>query len=102
MPRDFALLTCVNGTATVDIWQRLMDRPKHPKKEIEQAVRYAEEHGWRYISAGGSAHCWGRLYCPERSRDGCMMSIWSTPRSPANHAEQILRAVKKCPHGGVS
>lgn len=34
-----------------------MTRPTHPKKEIEEALRHAEGHGWR-IEVGGS-HAWG-------------------------------------------
>ena len=26
------------------------------------------------------------------------MSIWSTPKDPVKHAEQICRNVNKCPH----
>lgn len=36
-------------------------RKKHPNKEIEKAIRYAERLGWRYRRAGKSAHAWGRL-----------------------------------------
>ena len=77
-----------------------MGRPIHPKKEIEAAVQYAESKGWRFIDAGKSAHAWGRLFCPEQSRDGCQMSIWSTPKSADNHGKQIRRTVDRCPHGG--
>jgi len=24
-----------------------MTRKRHPKKEVEEAIRYAEEHGWK-------------------------------------------------------
>lgn len=75
-----------------------MSRPKHPKKEIEAAVQYAESKGWRFIQAGNSSHAWGRLYFPEKSRDGCKISIWSTPKSAPIHAEQIKRAINKCLH----
>lgn len=75
-----------------------MTRPKHPNKEIEAAVAHAESKGWRYKAAGKSAHCWGRLLCPDATPAGCQMSVWSTPRSPENHAKQIKRMVKRCPH----
>lgn len=45
-----------------------------------------------------SAHAWGRLLCPLEAREGCAMSIWSTPRDNDVHAEQIKRSVKRCPH----
>lgn len=75
-----------------------MVRKKHPNKEIEVAVCFAENRDWRYRKAGASAHAWGRLHCPLESREGCAMSVWSTPRNPENHAKQIVRNVKKCPH----
>lgn len=75
-----------------------MLRKQHPNKEIEAAVQYAEAHGWRYKKAGNSAHAWGRLLCHLETREGCMMSVWSTPRNPYNHAEQIRKRVDQCPH----
>jgi hypothetical protein len=75
-------------------------RPKHPNKEIEQAIKYAESKGWRYIASGSSAHAWGRLFCPLASREGHSMSVWSTPKSPENHARQIRRNVDACEHQG--
>ena len=76
-----------------------MTRAKHPSKEIEAAIKYAESKGWRYKKAGKSAHVWGRLLCPLQTREGDQLSIWSTPRSEFNHAQQIRYAVNKCPHG---
>ncbi len=76
-----------------------MIRPTHPKKEIEEVLRHAEGHGWR-IEVGGS-HAWGRVYCPyndEACRCGefCITSIWSTPKSPGNHARALRRVVDNC------
>jgi hypothetical protein len=39
-----------------------MPRKKHPKSEIETALRYAESKGWRIEVSGG--HAWGKMYCP--------------------------------------
>jgi len=75
-----------------------MPRPRHPSAAVEAAVKYAEELGWRYKAPGKSAHSWGRLLCPEHSRDGCLMSVWSTPRNAENHAKKIIRKVDNCPH----
>ena len=77
-----------------------MVRPKHPNKEIEQAIKYAELKRWRYVPSGNSAHSWGRLLCPLSNRQGHSMSIWSTPRTPENHAQQIKRTVDACEHQG--
>ncbi len=73
-----------------------MARPRHPSKEIEAAVRYAEGFGWTCTLSKG--HAWGRLRCPHGQRGGCQLSVWSTPKNPHNHAEQICRRVDACPH----
>jgi hypothetical protein len=73
-----------------------MNRPRHPKPAIESAVRYAEALGWRLEISQG--HAWWRLYCPRATREGCIVSVWSTPRSPDNHARQIRKIVDQCPH----
>ncbi len=73
-------------------------RSKHPNKEIEEAIAYAEEHGWVYKGSGKSAHAWGKLLCPLHAREGHKMSIWSTPRNTFNHAQQIKHFVDKCQH----
>jgi hypothetical protein len=75
-----------------------MNRSKHPKKEIEQAISYAEVNGWIYKDSGNSAHSWGQLHCPLHTREGHRILIWSTPRSLENHAKQIRRAVDNCQH----
>ena len=76
-----------------------MKRSRHPKKEVEEAIHYAEGQGWR-IRVGGS-HAWGRMYCPYndsecRCGEFCISSIWSTPRNAVNHARQLKRVVDKC------
>jgi hypothetical protein len=76
-----------------------MSRSRHPKKEIEEALRLAEEHAWR-IEVGGS-HAWGRMYCPYndpecRCGEFCITSIWSTPKNAGNHARQLKRVVDNC------
>lgn len=75
-----------------------MSRPRHPNKDIEEAIQYAEANGWRYQASGKSSHAWGRLLCPESSREGCQFSVWSTPRNTTNHARQIRRHVDNCLH----
>lgn len=73
-----------------------MARPEHPNKEIEAAVKHAISKGWRF--KGSKGHAWGRLFCPAKVRGGCQISVWSTPKSPFDHARQIRRRVDKCPH----
>jgi hypothetical protein len=87
----------------VDICQRApyieenaLSRPRHPSKEIEAAVAFAEARGWGRRKAHG--HAWARLLCPRHDREGCQLSVWSTPKNPENHAKALVRAVNSCPH----
>jgi len=79
-----------------------MGRPKHPKKEIEEALRHLESLGWRIEKAvGRSAHSWGFALCPHNNRECrggvfCRMSIWSTPRSPKAHGRNLLSKAAGC------
>ena len=73
-----------------------MARPRHPDKDIEAAVAYAEARGWAIVRAG--SHAWGILRCPRRGRDGHQRSVYSTPRNPVAHARDIRRAVDACNH----
>ncbi len=81
-----------------------MSRKKHSKQEIEEALRYAEERGWR-VAVGGS-HAWGKIYCPYNDKgcrcgEFCIASIWSTPKNAGNHAKQIRRTVDNCTRHGA-
>ena len=70
----------------------------HPNKHIREAIEYALDHGWTLQKSGPRAHVWGRLLCPRRDRTGCIRAVYSTPRSPEDHAKDIRRAVDRCPH----
>ena len=74
-------------------------RPRHPNKHNEAAIRYAERIGWRVEMSHG--HAWGFLLCPHGERGGCNPAVYSTPRSPQNHARQLRRKIDRCPHGRV-
>jgi hypothetical protein len=76
-----------------------MTRSSHPRKEIEAALKHAEEEGWR-VEVGGS-HAWGKIYCPYndgecRCGEFFITSVWSTPRNPGSHARALRRVVDKC------
>lgn len=73
-------------------------RKRHPDPTIEKALKHAEEHGWRVERGSGRSHAWGKMYCPHeddecRCGEFCITSVWSTPRSPENHARRIRRVV---------
>jgi len=71
---------------------------RHPKKEIQAAIEYATNRGWKFVKAAARAHIYGTLYCPRQGRDGCRVGVYSTPRSSKNHADQIRRRIDRCPH----
>ncbi|MBC52444.1 MAG: hypothetical protein CMQ34_01260 [Gammaproteobacteria bacterium] len=76
-----------------------MARPRHPRKEIENVLRFAEQHEW-LVKVGG-AHAWGKIYCPYndsecRCGEFCITCVWSTPRNPVGHARALRRVVEKC------
>jgi hypothetical protein len=73
---------------------------QHPNKHIREAIKYAEDNGWRFVKASARAHIYGELLCGQSSREGCRVSIYSTPRVPEDHAKDIRRAVGRCPHEG--
>lgn len=74
-----------------------MARPRHPSKEVEAAVAWAEARGWTWRPMGH----WGRLFCPQADRSGCQVGVFGTPRDAERHARQIRRAIARCPHGGA-
>jgi len=76
--------------------------PEHQNKHIREAIRYAQERGWRVVKASGQAHVWGKLLCPHGARDGCFFNVHSTPSNPENHAKRIRRAIDDCRHGSVA
>lgn len=72
-------------------------RTRHPKKDVEQALRFAEEYGWT-VTPTASGHRWGEMVCTDDGRDACRVSIWSTPKNPGNHANRLRQRVRNCPH----
>ncbi len=68
-------------------------RSRHAKKDIERALRYAEDNGWN-VESTTTGHRWGHMACGS----GCELSIWSTPKNQGNHAKRLRRAVNGCKH----
>lgn len=50
-------------------------RSKHPDKEIEAAIVYAEDNGWTYKDSGKSAHACGR-HPPSPTRGEGTVVFW--------------------------
>ena len=71
-----------------------MARPRHSKKEIEEAIQYALARGWTVTKSGPRAHGWGKLRCGH----GCLRIVASTPSSTKNHADWLRHCVDHCPH----
>ena len=76
----------------------MSSRPRHPNKEIEAAVSHLESLGWTWREPGKSAHAWGRMLCRQHDRNGCQISVWSTPRVPEHHAKHLIAQARKCAH----
>lgn len=72
-------------------------RRRHTDKHIESAIQYAESLNW-VVKISRKGHAWGRLFCPFNDRDGCIISVWSTPQNAENHAKNIRRIVDRCDH----
>jgi hypothetical protein len=78
-----------------------MARKRHPKPEVEAAIRHAESHGWRIPSEApthGERCCVRTMMRPVAAGSFCIYRIWSTPQNPGNHGKQIRRVVDNCVH----
>lgn len=87
-----AVLT--GGNADPTLTRRTCVHPRHPKKEVNAALDYAD--GLQLtVERTVAGHKWGRIVCP----CGARVSVWSTPRSPENHGRQLRRWVDQHDHG---
>lgn len=68
---------------------------RHPKKEVQQSLEEILADGWWRLEEGGH---WGLLYCGQRDRSGCRISVHGTPSDPSWHAKDIEREARKCRH----
>jgi hypothetical protein len=41
---------------------------------------------------------WGRMLCPQATREGWIVFVQSTPRNPQSHAGHLQKRVDGCPH----
>lgn len=69
-----------------------MPEARHPKKEVHEAVDELRKADWEVELRTG--HAWAVAKCPYGC---CMVSIWSTPQVPGNHARQLRRSLERCP-----
>jgi hypothetical protein len=69
--------------------------PRHPSRDVADAVAFALAKGWTYSPRRKQGHAWATLRCPAGEDT---VAVWSSPRNPGNHAKQIRRAVIRCPH----
>jgi hypothetical protein len=71
-------------------------RARHPRKQVEAALRQAEMRGFRVET--NRAH-WGIVYCPGNRTGKCPpLSVNGSPRSADNEAKRINRYVDNCDH----
>ncbi len=76
-----------------------MARDRHPQKELEAVVEYAEQQGWEVRA--GKRHAKFKLYCQYHDRGGCKVSVWGTPADAKDHAKDVRRAIDRCPHKSI-
>jgi hypothetical protein len=69
----------------------------HSKKEVRKALSEAAAAGFLIKESSGHGHCWGHVYC---THPGCSQrqSVWSTPASQDDHADQIRRFIRRHGH----
>lgn len=67
----------------------MMARSRHPKKEVEESLSRAEEERLKVEQNRKRGHKWGDVGCQDT--DHRKKSVWSTPQSPGNHANDIDR-----------
>lgn len=77
-----------------------MSRREHPNKEIDAVVEEAVRSGWT-LSISKKGHAWGQLFCEFKSRGGCILRVWSTPRNPEAFAKDLRRRIAKCSHDEI-
>lgn len=56
-----------------------MARERHQRKQVEQALRFAEGEGCE-VEVRHAGHTWGHVVAP----DGQRLRVWSTPRMPTS------------------
>lgn len=74
------------STATVRVVS--MARDRHQRKQVETALRFAEQEGCR-IEVRHSGHTWGHVAAP----NGQQLRVWSTPKNADVAARMIRRFV---------
>lgn len=68
-----------------------MNRRVHPKKEVERALKEAEQSGLVVDDAVGGGHS-SHVISGDNPHP---FRVWSTPRNADNHAKQIRRHIRR-------
>jgi hypothetical protein len=71
-----------------------MARDRHQRKQIEEALRFAEREGCA-VEVRHSGHTWGHVVAPNGQR----FRIWSTPKDPDVAARMIRRFARNNQEG---
>ena len=69
----------------------MVERKIHPKKEIEKALREAEQAGLEVVNASGRGHS-THVISGDQPHP---FRVWSTPKNADNHAKQIRRHIRR-------
>ena len=71
----------------------------HSEKVVREVLKRAVADGWKFEPTKGGGHSFGRLICPHGQ---CTQRIYSTPKSPENHAQRLQDLVGHCGHTRAS
>jgi hypothetical protein len=67
-----------------------MARERHQRKQVEQALRFAEGEGCE-VEVRHAGHTWGHVVAPNGQR----LRVWSTPKNADVAARLIRRFAQK-------
>ncbi|WP_425435766.1 hypothetical protein [Pantoea rwandensis] len=69
----------------------MSERKRHPHKEIESVLRYAEVQGWKIVQGGH--HAWGKMYCPEIQQS---VGVVMTALPASGVRQKALKITQEC------
>jgi hypothetical protein len=70
--------------------------PRHQKKDIQVALKYAREQGWSLRK--GTGHLWGTIYCSRDANNSCLIKIYGTGANPSEGRKRVLEVITSCEH----
>ena len=89
-PRAFLTDRCTVPTLVLYV-----NNMAHGEKEVRSALGEADTVGLKVVPTKAHGHSWGYIDCPKCPG---RLYVWSSPRSPGNHARDIRRFIELHQH----